>query len=812
MKLEKLETGLVTLENITHERGIEWRRGLRNFIAFASLRKSPKAEYKRANGSTWLTVLNSADSDTAEMVIEGSIGESWWDGSGTTSKQFRNALAAIPKNKNVTVRINSEGGSVGDALSIHNLIKERGNVDTRVDGYALSSASIIAIAGRKVQMPKSSIMMIHEPWAQASGDSEDFRKASEMLDVHGATMAKIYSDRSGKTAEECRAIMKEETWLDGDDAKEHGFADDVIESEEDDAQAKAALAALDLARFQNVPVAVLAMAKQISPAPSSQGPAGTAAGNDPQNANMNPPTTPAAVSPPANHPAAAATPPIAATPAPETTIPLAEFRALQAQLASERKSRIEARIDRLITSENRLSNDERADALTRALADESYLDVIAKRPTLFTAGSPLTGSHDIEVNGNFLDQLRDLRPATQVPHAIGGMAAISACERYQKRKNGWAQMVQQARAMDDRGMKPRAEHVSNPHVKFVRMGTTPDGQAYTMPIAASTYSTALIVDQLADGAITQLVNTFAPLRLFTRDFMPSPFSPLSNLQIRLVTQAAGALGNTNANKLGKGTGTETYGSTQAYETGDHTVSAVNVTMYEYFRSFFCTAQDLMSGLRIEQLANYAMLTLGTDVMQDTLALLNSSAFSAGPLGGTMYAHYGNFQWNSSGASDMATLRAQLGKSSIKNALIDPVLFSKLVTIPVVNAVPLGVPMANPNTFRNVFGWDEIAETTAWATGQGAGGSTYSYGSPIIGFGCNPQAIAVGCRLPILPPEGVPGNTITMAQVEIPGLDLTVAIFSWFSLNYRTLWNSFDIVYGALAGDLTAGCVIKSNGQ
>ena len=62
----------------------------------------------------------------------------------------------------------------------------------------------------------------------------------------------------------------------------------------------------------------------------------------------------------------------------------------------------------------------------------------------------------------------------------------------------------------------------------------------------------------------------------------------------------------------------------------------------------------MSGLRIEQLANYAMLTLGTDVMQDTLALLNSSAFSAGPLGGTMYAHYGNFQWNSSGASDMAT--------------------------------------------------------------------------------------------------------------------------------------------------------------
>ena len=145
----------------------------------------PADSFKRPDGTTWLSVRNEANADYAEMVIEGAIGENWYDNSGTTSKQFRNALAAIPKNRPVKVTINSEGGSVGDALAIYNVIKERGNVETYVDGYALSSASVIACAGAKCLMPKSSILMIHEPWTYTLSDEAGHLKAAEMLATHG---------------------------------------------------------------------------------------------------------------------------------------------------------------------------------------------------------------------------------------------------------------------------------------------------------------------------------------------------------------------------------------------------------------------------------------------------------------------------------------------------------------------------------------------------------------------------------------------------------------------------------------------------
>ena len=103
---------------------------------------------KRPANKSWLTVRN--ESDVTEMIISGHIGASWWDDSGTTSKEFREKFSAIPKGQQVHVRINSEGGSVSDALEIYNCIQARKeDVTTFNDGYALSSASIILCAGAK---------------------------------------------------------------------------------------------------------------------------------------------------------------------------------------------------------------------------------------------------------------------------------------------------------------------------------------------------------------------------------------------------------------------------------------------------------------------------------------------------------------------------------------------------------------------------------------------------------------------------------------------------------------------------------------
>ena len=130
----------------------------------------------------WLKV--NAASDTPEILIDGFIGESWWDESGNSNRRFNDAISKFPAQQRITVRINSEGGSIQDGLGIYNAIKARGNVTTRVDGYALSIASVIALAGDEVVSPQSSVWMIHDPWSGTVGDADTHRKSADMLAKH----------------------------------------------------------------------------------------------------------------------------------------------------------------------------------------------------------------------------------------------------------------------------------------------------------------------------------------------------------------------------------------------------------------------------------------------------------------------------------------------------------------------------------------------------------------------------------------------------------------------------------------------------
>jgi ATP-dependent protease ClpP protease subunit len=814
---------------------------MKKILAIANVRsllrpRKISGQYLNPKGRPWLTIRNEAKTEAAEIMLEGPIGANYYDDTGNSSKQFRHALASIPKGRKVLVRIHSEGGSVGDALAIHNLIKEHEDAHTRVDGYALSSGSIIAIAGRTVKMPHASVMMIHDPRSFTDGDAEEHRKAMEMLETHADAMAEMYAKRTGQTAEAMRAKMLAESWFTGAEAIAEGLGDpdgscptcghefcpecthNGIEAQcsdcgakasidewmnkdpDSDASALAKIQAIDFSKFPKATQSVLALA-QISPGAVAGGVAGTPPGL-PNPTIMNPPTAlVAAAAPPVQPPQPQ---PLALAPVAPPSITPEEAARLRADLEAEKKLRIESKLDRFI-DEQRLSNEERPDALARALIDPKYLDVIAKRPPVSPLAEPMRDGprYDLTVAGNVFDQIRDIKP--NYSHPVGGDEAVAAYRRNEFRIKNWAELYTQAKAMDNAGRKLNRPVLSNPNVRFCEMQLSADGSARILPIASSTYSTSLVVDILADGAITQLVNVLAPLRVFTRDFMPSPFMPLNTLQVRLVTQGG------QLTKTGKATGTVTTTQTD-YESGDHTVTNVGITMYEYSEAFFVASQELMSGLRIEFLANHALQSLGSTIISDTLTLLNDQTFTGGVANGSFTTNYGPWTWNSGSATkDMAYARAQLGKSGIKNAVLDPVLFSKLITIPVATQMQVGMPLATSNTMRNIMGWDEIAETTAWGTGQGAGGSTASYPQPIIGFICNPQAIAAAARLPLLPPEGVPGNTITMAQVTIPGIDLTVAIFQWFSLRYRTLWHSFGVVYGSKQGDLTAGCVIKSLG-
>jgi ATP-dependent protease ClpP protease subunit len=166
----------------------------------------------------------------AEIQIYGDIGEAWWwDEESITGATISAQLKEIPEGEPIDLRINSEGGAVGEALAIYNLLKGRGNITTYIDGYACSAASFIALAGDRIIAPRSSIIMIHNPHTIEWGDANAMRKCADMLDVHRDATLSIYTEASGKSEEEIIALLDAETWMTGEEAAELGFVDEVTE-------------------------------------------------------------------------------------------------------------------------------------------------------------------------------------------------------------------------------------------------------------------------------------------------------------------------------------------------------------------------------------------------------------------------------------------------------------------------------------------------------------------------------------------------------------------------------------------------------
>lgn len=175
--------------------------------------------------------IHNADSGDVELYIYGEIGEDWWTGEGITGKSVAAVLKDVPRNKRISLRINSPGGDVGEALAIYNLLSERrSKLTTYIDGYALSAASFIGLAAKKVVIPEASIVMLHNPWGMAIGDSTAMRKTAEVLDTHRDAVISIYQKRTKKPYEDLVAILDAETWMTGAEAVEFGLADELIDA------------------------------------------------------------------------------------------------------------------------------------------------------------------------------------------------------------------------------------------------------------------------------------------------------------------------------------------------------------------------------------------------------------------------------------------------------------------------------------------------------------------------------------------------------------------------------------------------------
>lgn len=199
----------------------------------------------------------SADGKSADVFIYGEITKWAWEELGeVSSTTFKNELDSLGDVETIHLYINSPGGSVFEGLAIYNMLqRHEARVIVHVDALAASIASVIAMVGDEIRMPKNSMLMIHNAWSYASGNAEQLRKAADDLDrINQSTIQTYLQKASDKlTDEKLKELLDAETWLSADEAFEYGLCDIVEESNNAAALVDESL----IKQYKNVPQQLL---------------------------------------------------------------------------------------------------------------------------------------------------------------------------------------------------------------------------------------------------------------------------------------------------------------------------------------------------------------------------------------------------------------------------------------------------------------------------------------------------------------------------------------------------------------------------
>lgn len=178
----------------------------------------------------WNWVKNE-DTGQRTLYLEGVIAQESWFGDEVTPSVFKDELCA--GKEPILVHINSIGGDCIAASQIYTMLMDYpADVTVQIDGVAASAASVVAMAGTKVVMSPTALMMVHNPWTSASGDAADMQKAVALLDEVKESIINAYEIKTGMNRQELSDLMNAETWMNARRAKELGFCDEVLYEDE----------------------------------------------------------------------------------------------------------------------------------------------------------------------------------------------------------------------------------------------------------------------------------------------------------------------------------------------------------------------------------------------------------------------------------------------------------------------------------------------------------------------------------------------------------------------------------------------------
>ncbi len=141
-------------------------------------------------------------------------------------------LAAEDPEKDVSLYINSPGGSVTDGLAIYDTMQYIScDIRTICIGMAASMGQFLLCAGtpgKRYALPHSRILM-HQPSAQMQGQATDIAIQAEQIVYMKKMLAERISFHTGQPVERIEADSERDRWFTAQEAKEYGFIDEVIE-------------------------------------------------------------------------------------------------------------------------------------------------------------------------------------------------------------------------------------------------------------------------------------------------------------------------------------------------------------------------------------------------------------------------------------------------------------------------------------------------------------------------------------------------------------------------------------------------------
>lgn len=196
------------------------------------MKKLPIFNYNITNQGERLDVYIDGiivDAETQEIY------KNWFDDETSVSfKSFRTEILNSGL-KNIRITINSFGGQIGDAMAMHDFIKQLENdgyeVETIGMGMICSAATYPLSASKNSKISPNSWYMIHNVSGFAWGDVNEIEKQAKSLRSFNDNIRDFYVNLTGKSKEQIEEWMDAETWFTGPQAVENGFVKSTTDQE-----------------------------------------------------------------------------------------------------------------------------------------------------------------------------------------------------------------------------------------------------------------------------------------------------------------------------------------------------------------------------------------------------------------------------------------------------------------------------------------------------------------------------------------------------------------------------------------------------